>query len=54
METFGMHSIHGRATTIASGLKAARPDLSVWIITGDSDSLSDWWKSFNSSVKKKF
>lgn len=40
METFGMHSIHGRATAIASGLKAARPDLSVWIITGDGDSLS--------------
>ena len=40
METFGMHSIHGRATAIASGLKASRPDLSVWIITGDGDSLS--------------
>jgi 2-oxoglutarate ferredoxin oxidoreductase subunit beta len=35
-----MHSIHGRATAIASGLKASRPDLSVWIITGDGDSLS--------------
>lgn len=40
METYGMHSIHGRATAIASGLKATRPDLSVWIITGDGDSLS--------------
>ncbi len=40
METFGMHSIHGRATAIASGLKATRPDLSVWIVTGDGDSLS--------------
>ncbi len=40
MDTFGMHSIHGRATTIASGLKAARPELSVWIITGDGDALS--------------
>ena len=40
METYGMHSIHGRATAIASGLKAARPNLSVWIITGDGDSLS--------------
>lgn len=40
METYGMHSIHGRATAISSGLKAARPDLSVWIITGDGDSLS--------------
>lgn len=40
MDTYGMHSIHGRATAIASGLKAARPDLSVWIVTGDGDSLS--------------
>src|SRR5574337_856980 len=40
METFGMHSIHGRATAIATGLKATRPELSLWIITGDGDSLS--------------
>lgn len=40
METYGMHSIHGRATSIASGLKAARPDLSVWIVSGDGDGLS--------------
>ncbi len=40
MDTFGIHSIHGRATAMASGLKAARPDLSVWVITGDGDSLS--------------
>lgn len=40
MNTYGMHSIHGRATAIASGLKATRPDLSVWIITGDGDGLS--------------
>lgn len=40
MNTYGMHSIHGRATAIASGLKAARPDLSVWIVSGDGDSLS--------------
>lgn len=40
METYGMHSIHGRATAIASGLKASRPELSVWIVTGDGDSLS--------------
>ena len=38
--TYGMHSIHGRATAIASGLKASRPDLSVWIVTGDGDGLS--------------
>lgn len=40
MNTYGMHSIHGRATAIASGLKATRPELSVWVITGDGDSLS--------------
>ena len=40
METYGMHSIHGRATAIASGLKATRPELSVWIVTGDGDSRS--------------
>jgi len=40
MNTYGMHSIHGRATAIASGLKAARPELSIWIITGDGDGLS--------------
>ncbi len=40
MNTYGMHSIHGRATAVASGLKAARPDLSVWIVTGDGDGLS--------------
>lgn len=40
METYGMHSIHGRATAIASGLKASRPELSVWVVTGDGDSLS--------------
>jgi len=40
MNTYGMHSIHGRATAIASGLKAARPELSIWIVTGDGDGLS--------------
>lgn len=40
MNIYGMHSIHGRATAIASGLKATRPELSVWIVTGDGDSLS--------------
>jgi len=40
MNTYGMHSIHGRATAVASGLKAARPDLSVWVVTGDGDGLS--------------
>ncbi len=40
MNTFGMHSIHGRATAIASGVKAINPQLSVWIVTGDGDALS--------------
>lgn len=38
--TYGVHSIHGRAPTLATGLKLARPDLDVWIITGDGDALS--------------
>lgn len=40
MNTYGMHSIHGRATSVATGLKSARPDLSVWVVTGDGDGLS--------------
>ncbi len=40
LETFGMHSIHGRAPTIASGLAISRPDLTVFVITGDGDALS--------------
>jgi 2-oxoglutarate ferredoxin oxidoreductase subunit beta len=40
MNTYGFHSIHGRATAIASGVKLARPDLSVWVVTGDGDGLS--------------
>jgi len=40
MNTYGFHSIHGRAPAIASGLKIARPELSVWVVTGDGDGLS--------------
>ena len=40
MNTYGMHTIHGRAPTIATGLKCANPDLDVWLITGDGDALS--------------
>ena len=40
MDTFGFHTIHGRAPTIASGLKVANPDLSVWVVTGDGDGFS--------------
>ena len=37
LDTFGMHSIHGRATAIASGLRAIRKDLNIWVVTGDGD-----------------
>jgi 2-oxoglutarate/2-oxoacid ferredoxin oxidoreductase subunit beta len=40
MNTYGMHSIHGRAPAIATGLATSRPDLSVWVVTGDGDGLS--------------
>src|ERR671919_887116 len=40
MNTYGFHTIHGRAPTFATGLKLARPDLNVWMVTGDGDALS--------------
>jgi 2-oxoglutarate/2-oxoacid ferredoxin oxidoreductase subunit beta len=40
MNTFGFHTIHGRAPAIATGVKIVRPDLDVWVVTGDGDSLS--------------
>ncbi len=40
LDTYGMHSIHGRAPAIASGIAASRPDLMVWVVTGDGDALS--------------
>ncbi|OAA26478.1 2-oxoglutarate ferredoxin oxidoreductase subunit beta [Frankia sp. EI5c] len=40
LQTYGMHSIHGRAPAIATGLATSRPDLSVWVVTGDGDALS--------------
>src|SRR5687768_16785913 len=40
MNTYGMHSIHGRAPAVATGLATARPDLTVWVVTGDGDGLS--------------
>ncbi len=40
MNTYGMHSIHGRAFAVATGLKVTNPDLSVWVVTGDGDALS--------------
>ncbi|TDJ06131.1 MAG: 2-oxoacid:ferredoxin oxidoreductase subunit beta, partial [Deltaproteobacteria bacterium] len=40
MNTYGFHTIHGRAPAVATGLRLARPDLSVWVVTGDGDALS--------------
>src|SRR5262249_2840572 len=40
VETFGVHSIHGRAPAVATGIKGARPDLDVWVATGEADGLS--------------
>jgi 2-oxoglutarate ferredoxin oxidoreductase subunit beta len=40
MNTYGMHTIHGRAPAFATGVKASRPELSVWVVTGDGDGLS--------------
>lgn len=40
VNTYGIHSIHGRAPAVATGLKCTRPDLSVWVVTGDGDALS--------------
>ena len=40
MNAYGFHTIHGRAPAVASGVKIANPDLSVWVITGDGDGLS--------------
>lgn len=40
MSTFGFHTIHGRATAIASGVKVANPDLNVWVVTGDGDAMA--------------
>src|SRR5262245_14609778 len=40
MNTYGLHSIHGRAPTFATGLKVTRPELQVWVVTGDGDGLS--------------
>ncbi len=52
MGTYGFHSIHGRAPAIATGLKIARPDLSVWVATGDGDLLSIGGNHFIHSCRK--
>jgi 2-oxoglutarate ferredoxin oxidoreductase subunit beta len=52
MNTYGFHSIHGRAPTLATGLKLARPDLSVWVITGDGDGLSIGGNHFMHAIRR--
>jgi 2-oxoglutarate/2-oxoacid ferredoxin oxidoreductase subunit beta len=52
MNTYGMHSIHGRAPAIATGLKSARPDLNVWVITGDGDALSIGGNHFMHAIRR--
>jgi len=54
MDTYGMHSIHGRAAAIASGVKAANPELSVWIVSGDGDALSIGGNHFIHLMRKNF
>ncbi len=52
MNTYGFHSIHGRAPTLATGLKIARPDLHVWVITGDGDGLSIGGNHFIHAIRR--
>ena len=52
MNTYGIHGIHGRAPAIATGLKLARPDLQVWVITGDGDALSIGGNHFTHTARK--
>ncbi len=52
MNTYGFHSIHGRAPTLATGLKIARPELMIWVITGDGDALSIGGNHFLHSMRR--
>jgi 2-oxoglutarate ferredoxin oxidoreductase subunit beta len=52
MNTYGFHTIHGRAPAIATGLKVARPDLQVWVITGDGDGLSIGGNHFIHAIRR--
>ncbi|HSE18409.1 MAG TPA: 2-oxoacid:ferredoxin oxidoreductase subunit beta [Pyrinomonadaceae bacterium] len=52
MNTYGFHSIHGRAPAIATGIKCANPDLSVWVITGDGDALSIGGNHFIHAIRR--
>ncbi|HVN77968.1 MAG TPA: 2-oxoacid:ferredoxin oxidoreductase subunit beta [Terriglobia bacterium] len=52
VNTYGFHGIHGRAPTIATGIKAANPDLSVWVVTGDGDALSIGGNHFMHAIRR--
>ncbi|MBK1680649.1 2-oxoacid:ferredoxin oxidoreductase subunit beta [Rhodocyclus tenuis] len=52
MDTYGMHAIHGRAPAVASGLKLARPELSVWVVTGDGDALAIGGNHFIHAIRR--
>lgn len=52
VNTYGFHGIHGRAPTLATGIKASRPELSVWVITGDGDALSIGGNHFMHVVRR--
>ncbi len=54
MNTYGFHTIHGRAPTIASGVKIANPELSIWVITGDGDALSIGGNHFIHLMRRNF
>jgi 2-oxoglutarate ferredoxin oxidoreductase subunit beta len=52
MNTYGIHSIHGRAPTIATGLKCAQPDLQIWVVTGDGDALAIGGNHFSHAMRR--
>ncbi|MGN6246861.1 MAG: 2-oxoacid:ferredoxin oxidoreductase subunit beta [Ginsengibacter sp.] len=54
MDTYGMHSIHGRPAAIASGVKAANPELDVWVVSGDGDAFSIGGNHFIHLMRKNF
>ncbi|MFV0593675.1 MAG: 2-oxoacid:ferredoxin oxidoreductase subunit beta [Draconibacterium sp.] len=54
MSTYGFHTIHGRATAVASGVKAANPELSVWVMTGDGDSMAIGGNHFIHLIRRNF
>ena len=54
INTFGFHSIHGRAPAVASGAKLSNPDLSVWMVTGDGDAMSIGGNHFIHVLRRNF